>query len=115
MKSTMQAILADPRLSLQVVVGGGLVLERYGRFESILTQDGFTIDAALDYVDDADTLHAMARSASRCLAMFADTLADLRPDVVVIVADRYEALALAQASVCMNVHVAHIEGGEVSG
>lgn len=115
MKSTMQAILADPRLSLQVVVGGGLVLERYGRFESILTQDGFTIDAALDYVDDADTLHAMARSASRCLAMFADTLADLRPDVVVIVADRYEALALAHASVCMNVHIAHIEGGEVSG
>jgi UDP-hydrolysing UDP-N-acetyl-D-glucosamine 2-epimerase len=115
MKSTMQAILADPRLSLQVVVGGGLVLDRYGRFEPILAQDGFTIDAALDYVDDADTLQAMARSASRCLAIFADTLADLRPDVVVVVADRYEALALAQAAVCMNVHIAHIEGGEVSG
>jgi UDP-hydrolysing UDP-N-acetyl-D-glucosamine 2-epimerase len=115
MKSTMQAMRADPRLTLQVVVGGGLVLDRYGRFEPILTGDGFTIDAALDYVDDADTLHAMARSASRCLGVFADTLADLRPDVVVIVADRYEALALAQAAVCMNVCIAHVEGGEVSG
>jgi UDP-hydrolysing UDP-N-acetyl-D-glucosamine 2-epimerase len=115
MKSTMRGILADPRLRLQVVVGGGLVLERYGRFEPILAQDGFTIDATLDYVDDADTLHAMARSASRCLAVFADTLARLRPDVVVIVADRYEALTLAQAAVCMNVHIAHVEGGEVSG
>src|SRR5687767_6987614 len=115
MKSTMQAMVADPRLTLQVVVGGGLVLDRYGRFEPILTRDGFTIDAALDYVDDADTLHAMARSASRCLGVFADTLADLRPDVVVIVADRYEALALAQAAVCMNVYIAHVEGGEVSG
>ena len=115
MKSTMRAVLDDERLRLQVAVGGGLVLERYGRLEPILAQDGFTVDGELDYVEDGDTLHAMARSASRCLAGFADTLGRLAPDVVVIVADRYEALALAQAAVCMNVRIAHLEGGEVSG
>jgi len=115
MKSTMRAVVADERLRLQVTVGGGLVLERYGRLEPLLTQDGFTIDGELDYVEDGDTLHAMAHSASRCLSGFADTLERLAPDVVVIVADRYEALALAQAAVCMNVRIAHLEGGEVSG
>ena len=115
MKSTMQAILADPRLDLQVAVGGGLVLDRYGRFEPILAHDGFTIDGVFDYIDEGDTLHAMARSASRCAGVFADTLAALRPEVVVIIADRYEALAQAQAAVCMNVPIAHVEGGEVSG
>jgi len=115
MKSTMRAVVADERLRLQVTIGGGLVLDRYGRFAPILMQDGFTIDGELDYIEDGDTLHAMAHSASRCLSGFADTLGRLAPDVVVIVADRYEALALAQAAVCMNVRIAHVEGGEVSG
>ena len=111
----MRAVVADERLRLQVTIGGGLVLDRYGRFAPILMQDGFTIDGELDYIEDGDTLHAMAHSASRCLSGFADTLGRLAPDVVVIVADRYEALALAQAAVCMNVRIAHVEGGEVSG
>lgn len=115
MKSSMQAIRADPRLALQVAIGGGLVLDRYGRFEPILAQDGFTIDGVFDYIDEGDSLHAMARSASRCAGVFADTLAALRPEIVVIIADRYEALAQAQAAVCMNVPIAHVEGGEVSG
>jgi UDP-hydrolysing UDP-N-acetyl-D-glucosamine 2-epimerase len=115
MKSTMRAVLADERLRLQIAIGGGLVLERYGRFEPILNQDGFAVDGELDYIEDGDSLHAMARSASRCVAGFADILVRLAPDVGVIVADRYEALALAQAAVCLNVRIAHLEGGEVSG
>ena len=115
MKSTMRAIHDDNRFVLQVVIGGGLVLDRYGRFEPILTRDGFAIDATVDYMEEEDSLLAMTRSASRCLARFAQVLEQLEPDVVVIVADRYEALALAQAAVCMNVRIAHVEGGEVSG
>jgi UDP-hydrolysing UDP-N-acetyl-D-glucosamine 2-epimerase len=115
MKSTMRAVAADERLSLQVAVGGGLVLQRYGRFESILLEDGFAIDGEFDYVEAGDSLHDMARSASTCLAAFADILGRLAPDIVLIVADRYEALALAQAALCMNVRIAHVEGGEVSG
>lgn len=115
MKSTMRALSRDPAVELQLVIGGPMLRNSYGAYEPVLKDDGFTVTERLDYLQDGAGLAEMNRSAARCADLFGEILARLQPDIAVIVADRYEALALAQACLCMNVRMAHLEGGEVSG
>lgn len=115
LKTTMAAVAAHPGLRLQVVVGGALVQEQYGDYRPVLEADGFQIDSVLDYMAEEDSLQGIGRSAARCAQMFVESLAELSPHVVLLVADRYEVLALAMSAVCLNTVIAHLEGGEVSG
>jgi|APSaa5957512535_1039671.scaffolds.fasta_scaffold03091_2 UDP-hydrolysing UDP-N-acetyl-D-glucosamine 2-epimerase len=115
MKSTMLAIQSSRRLVLQLVVGGALLEKEYGSFKEIINNDGFTIDEELDYIEGNTTLEGVVKSAGKCTILFGKVLSKLKPQVVMIIADRYEALSLAHAAVCMNIHIAHLEGGEISG
>lgn len=115
MKSTLAAIKAHPELDLQLIVGGALLSDDYGDFRSIVSANGFTVDATLDYIVPGSTPTTVTESAGRCTQICAGLFAELRPDFVVIIADRYESLSLAQAALCMNIRIAHLEGGEVSG
>jgi len=115
MKSTMRAVLNHPELELQVVVGGGILLPRYGDYVGIIEADGFRIHRHAPFLSEGDTLGEMARSAGQATREMAGTFEELRPDVVVVIADRYEALSIAHAAVCMNIPIAHLEGGEISG
>jgi UDP-hydrolysing UDP-N-acetyl-D-glucosamine 2-epimerase len=111
----MRAIEKDPLLELHTVVGGAILGQSYGDYRPIIAQDGFSVTSCLDYLGTEANLESISQSAARCMSLFAEYLSANRPDIVVIVADRYEALALAQAALCMNVRIAHLEGGEVSG
>jgi UDP-hydrolysing UDP-N-acetyl-D-glucosamine 2-epimerase len=116
MKSTMRAILADARLELALVVGGGIVQSRFGDYRPVIEADGFRIDATIDFlVGEGATLAAQTESAGRAVGAMGAALAALRPDIMLVIADRYEALSIALAASCMNVPTAHLEGGEVSG
>ncbi len=116
MKSTMGAIQSHPGLSLQVVLAGGILHDRFGDYGPLIEADGFVVDMTVDFlVDGGETLSAMTKSAGRATEMLADVFADLAPDVVLVIADRYEALSIALAATCMNVTIAHLEGGEISG
>ena len=115
MKSTMQAIQSIKELKLQVVVGGKLLDNTYDSFLKSIKEDGFIIDRELDYIEGDGSLYAVSKSAGKCTALFVDVLSELNPNIVIIIADRYEALSLAHASLCMNIHIAHLEGGEISG
>jgi len=116
MKSTMRAIAASPDLELVLVVGGGILQSRFGDFRPAIEADGFRIDAEIDFlVDGGETLASMTASAAAATGTFGHALERLKADIVLIIADRYEALSLALAATCMNVPIAHLEGGEVSG
>ena len=115
MKTTMRALSERDDVELRVALGGPLLDATYGDHGELLAQDGFKVDDQLDYLDPDTDLSGMTRSSGNCLLAMQDVLARQKPDWVVIVADRYEALALAQAALCMNVRIAHLEGGEVSG
>lgn len=115
MKSTLCAASTHPDLDLRVVIGGALLDKSYGDFEAVITGDGFAIDGRLDYAVGDDSLAGIAEAAGKCTLAMAGVIGRLKPDVVVVIADRYEALSIAQAAICMNVHIAHLEGGEVSG
>lgn len=116
MKSTMRAIRDSEALKLVTLVGGGIVQQRFGDYRPMIERDGFAIDATVDFLQgDGATLQDQTRSAGRAVAMVGEALALARPDVLLVIADRWEALATALAATTMNVPIAHLEGGEVSG
>lgn len=115
LKSPMRSIAVEPDLALQVVIGGALLHPDYGDYGAIIESDGFSIDGRLDYIAGPDTPQAIAESAGRCTVETSRLLDRLQSDIVVVIADRYEALSIAQAALCLNIRIAHLEGGEVSG
>lgn len=115
LKSLMRALAARPELELQVVATGTTVLERFGLPVEIVKQDGFRVDGEIYIELEGSTPATMAKSVGFGVVEFASEFQRLRPDVVLLIGDRYETLAAAIAAGYMNICIAHIQGGEVSG
>lgn len=108
----MKEIDADPRLQLQLLVSGSHLASEHGETWRGIEADGFSIDAKVDMKLGSDEPVAVARSMARCLSGSAEALGRLEPDILVVLGDRYEALAAAEAALLLRVPVAHIHGGE---
>lgn len=115
MKAVMRLIQAHPDLELQVIIGGSLILEKYGKVLESKLVDEFPVDYTINFVIEGETPQTMAKSSGLAVIEFASALGNLNPDVVVVIADRFECLAITMAATYMNIPVAHVEGGEVSG
>lgn len=115
MKSVIEHIEADEALELQLVLGGMVVLEKYGRIASQLEEQGRKPVRTINFVVEGENLTTMAKSSGLAMMEFATAFEDLKPDVVVVIADRFECLPIAMAAAYMNIAVAHVEGGEVTG
>jgi UDP-hydrolysing UDP-N-acetyl-D-glucosamine 2-epimerase len=114
-KSVMEAVQAHPDLELQLVVGASALLERYGPVIDVIRADGFRPDAVVYMVVEGENLVTTAKSTGLGVVELATIFDNLRPDVVVSVADRYETIATAIAASYLNLPVAHLQGGEVTG
>jgi UDP-hydrolysing UDP-N-acetyl-D-glucosamine 2-epimerase len=114
-KTALSAIEAHPGLELQLVVAASALLDRYGTAVRTIEADGFDIAARVYMVLEGENLAAMAKTTGLGLLELATVFDNLKPDVVVTVADRYETLSTAVAASYMNIPVAHVQGGEVTG
>ncbi|MGE3274291.1 MAG: UDP-N-acetylglucosamine 2-epimerase [Vicinamibacterales bacterium] len=114
-KTALRAIAAHPGLELQLVVAASALLERYGNAIRSMEHDGFTPAARVFMILEGENLVTSAKSTGLGLVELATVFDNLKPDVVVTVADRYETLATAVAASYMNIPVAHVQGGEVTG
>jgi UDP-hydrolysing UDP-N-acetyl-D-glucosamine 2-epimerase len=114
-KSALRAIQERDDLELQLVVGASALLDRYGTAVRFIEDDGFPIAARVYMVLEGENLASMAKTTGLGLLELATVFDNLKPDVVVTVADRYETLATAVAASYMNIPVAHVQGGEVTG
>lgn len=114
-KTALKAIQAHPGLELQLVVTASALLERYGTVVHTIEEDGFKIAAQVYMVVEGENPATMAKTTGLGLMELATVFGNLRPDIVVTVADRYETLATAVAASYMNVPLAHVQGGEVTG
>lgn len=116
MLSTMRAIRERSDLSLEVFLGGAIVRSELGSFTDLVKAEGFAVSRSIDYLQgDSGDIAAMTASAARAVDMFGAAFAESRPDAVVAIADRYEALSIAFAATCCAVTLVHLEGGESSG
>jgi UDP-hydrolysing UDP-N-acetyl-D-glucosamine 2-epimerase len=114
-KTALQAIERTPELRLQLVVAASALLDRYGTAVRYIEEDGFEIAARVYMVLEGENLAGMAKTTGLGLLELATVFDNLRPDVVVTIADRYETLATAVAASYMNIPVAHVQGGEITG
>jgi UDP-hydrolysing UDP-N-acetyl-D-glucosamine 2-epimerase len=114
-KTVLQALKDDPNVQLQIIVGASAVLERFGNVSKIISNDGFKIDSMLYSVVEGENPTTMAKSTGLAIIELSTIFENLKPDVVLTVADRYETLATAIASSYMNIPLAHTQGGEVTG
>jgi UDP-N-acetylglucosamine 2-epimerase (non-hydrolysing)/GDP/UDP-N,N'-diacetylbacillosamine 2-epimerase (hydrolysing) len=110
----LQEIQADTALELQLVVTGMHLSPEFGLTYRSIEQDGFHIAAKVEMLLSSDTPIGIAKSMGLGVISFADTLANLKPDVVVVLGDRYEIFAAVQAAMALNIPVAHLHGGETT-
>lgn len=115
LKPVLAAVQAEAKLELQVVCAGTMVLERFGSPVQVVEKDGFPVASQIFIELEGSTPTTMAKSLGFAVIEFASEFQRLRPDVVLLIGDRYEMLAAALAASYMNICVAHIQGGEVSG
>ena len=114
-KSVLQGIEAREDLELQLVVGASALLFRFGNVREIIETDGFSISATVYSIVEGENPTTMAKSVGIGVMELATLFENLRPDVVLTVADRFETIATAIAASYMNIPLAHTQGGEVTG
>ena len=115
LKPVMRAIDEREGLELQVVCAGTMVLERFDLPVKVVKADGFSVDGEIFTELEGSTPSTMAKSVGFGVVEFSSEFQRLKPDFVLIIGDRYEALAAAIAAAYMNIPIVHMQGGEVSG
>lgn len=114
-KSVMSAVKAHPELELQLIIGASALLYRFGDVAKVIQEDGFESSAVVHSIIEGETPTTMAKSTGLAIVELATHFENLKPDVVLTIADRFETLATAVAASYMNIPLAHTQGGEVTG
>jgi len=110
----MKEIADDSELQLQVVATGMHLSPEFGLTYRQIEADGFTIDAKVEMLLSSDSAVGIAKSMGLGVIGFADALDRLKPDILVVLGDRFEILAAAQAALVSRIPIAHIHGGETT-
>jgi UDP-N-acetylglucosamine 2-epimerase (non-hydrolysing)/GDP/UDP-N,N'-diacetylbacillosamine 2-epimerase (hydrolysing) len=105
---------ADPRIDLRILALGAQLTEEFGRAVVEIERDGLRVDRRIECLLSSDSDVGMAKTIGVAVLGLADALGELRPDLLLLIADRYEMLAPASVALSLRVPLAHIEGGEVS-
>lgn len=114
-KLVLRELSSRSDIELQIVVGASAMLPQYGDVMAELQNDGFACQAKIIMTLEGGSPVAMAKTAGLGIAEFATAFDNLSPDIVLIRGDRYEVLSATIAAAYLNITVAHIEGGDVTG
>ena len=110
----LRSLEVHPEIELKLIVMASHLSPEFGYTVREIEKDGFSIAARLECLMSSDTDVGMAKSIGVAVLSLADTLAEMRPDVLLLIADRYEMLAPAAVALALRIPIAHIEGGEHS-
>ena len=110
----LRELQARPEIDLKLVAIGAHLSPEFGTTAGEIERDGFAIDERVECLLSSDTDVGMAKTIGVATLGLADVFARLRPDLLLLIADRFELLAPASVAVALRIPIAHIEGGEVS-
>jgi UDP-N-acetylglucosamine 2-epimerase (non-hydrolysing)/GDP/UDP-N,N'-diacetylbacillosamine 2-epimerase (hydrolysing) len=110
----LRLLSEHPGVDLRLIVMAAHLSPEFGATIREIENDGFPIAARIESLLSSDTDVGMAKSIGVAVLSLADTLGALRPDILLLIADRYEMLAPASVALSLRIPIAHIEGGEVS-
>lgn len=114
LSNLMKLIQQDEDLLLQIIATNMHLSPEFGLTYREIENDGFKIDKKVEMLLSSDTPNGTVKSMGLATIGFADALEDLKPDLIVILGDRYEMLAAAQAALIYKIPVAHLYGGEIT-
>ncbi|MDB5193860.1 MAG: hypothetical protein JWQ96_3423 [Segetibacter sp.] len=114
-KSTLKAIQQHPALQLQIVLAGPALLDKYGNIDDILHDDGFEVNERVYTVLDGECLTSMAKTVGIGLVELSTVFYNLKPNMVMVIADRFETISVSIAAAYQNIPLVHIQGGEITG
>ena len=110
----LKKIQNDPNFNLKLLVGGAHLLEEHGNTINEIINDGFEIDCKLPFLDDENDVTALTRAMSKLQLQIGEYLADKKPDILIVVGDRFELLPVVSAALVLGVPIAHLSGGDVT-
>lgn len=110
----MKDIDADPALQLQLLATGMHLSPEFGRTDRVIEADGFKIDRKIETLLSSDTPVGVAKSVGLGVIGMAEALAQLAPEWLLVLGDRFEILAAVQAALFLRIPVAHIAGGDTT-
>jgi len=110
----IKGLKESPNVELQLYVGGAHLSPKFGNTIEQIEQDGFPICDRLDFLDPSDTPFGIAKSMSKALELAAKAFQRNRPDLLVVLGDRFEVMAICQAAMLDCIPISHIHGGETT-
>ncbi|PWH86405.1 UDP-N-acetylglucosamine 2-epimerase [Brumimicrobium oceani] len=111
---TMKAINDSKDLELQIVVTGMHLSPEFGNTYKEIEADGFTINKKIEMLLSSDTPIGVSKSMGLAMISFADVYADLKPDIIVVLGDRFEIFSAVSSAMIARIPVAHCHGGEAT-
>ncbi len=110
----LRELAAHPAIELKLIAMGPHLSPEFGCTAGEVERDGFHIDGRIECLLSSDTDVGMAKTIGVAVLGLADCLGQMRPDLLLLIADRYEMLAPAAVATALRIPIAHIEGGEIS-
>lgn len=110
----MHGIRRDPALKLQVIATGMHLSPEFGLTYREIEADGFAIDRKLEILTSSDSASGVTKSVGLGVIAFADAFAELNPDIVLLLGDRFEIFAATTAAMIAGLPIAHLHGGEIT-
>lgn len=101
-------------LDLQLIVTGTHLSPEYGLTYKQIEEDGFKIDKKVEYLLSSQSSNGIAKSMGLCGISISDAFSELKPDLLVVLGDRYELLPICSTALVMGIPIAHISGGDVT-
>lgn len=114
LKPLLKAIKKDTTFTLQLIVSAMHLSPEFGMTLNEIVEDGFQVDEKIEMLLSSDSAVGVTKSIGLGVIGFADAYSRLQPDLIILLGDRFEALAAAQAALIAKIPVAHIHGGEVT-
>jgi len=110
----LRELASHPEVDLKIIALGSHLSPEFGCTASEIEKDGFPIEARIECLLSSDSDVGMAKTIGVATLGLADCLGQMRPDLLMLIADRYEMLAPASVATALRIPLVHIEGGEIS-
>ncbi|MCY9692552.1 UDP-N-acetylglucosamine 2-epimerase [Paenibacillus alginolyticus] len=110
----MKRIKENANLELQIIASGMHMSTEFGLTYKEIERDGFTLNKKIEILLSSDTSVGITKSLGLALISFSEAFQDLKPDLIVLLGDRFEIMAAAQAAMIANIPIAHVAGGDTT-
>lgn len=114
LKPLLEDIKSDKDLSLQIISTGTHLSTEFGFTQKQIENDGFCVDKKIEMLLASDTPVGVSKSMGLAQISFAEAFDELKPDIILVLGDRYELIPIVSAANIARIPVAHVSGGEIT-